>query len=101
MQEEEGAVDVSDDSASLLSIDLTDSITISNFCAIAVCRDSISAGRKLVGNLSGQNVSKGTVLVHNAQGFAVDLDHTRNRRSAMPSQHYSQYQKSSPGTYSS
>jgi hypothetical protein len=73
---------MADSSSSLLPVDFTNSIAISNLCTIAVSGNGIPTGRDFVGNLSRKDIADRAILVHDTKRFAVNLDDTGNGCSA-------------------
>lgn len=76
-------MDVADSAGSLLSIDFTNSVAISDFRTIAVSRNGITTGWNLASDLSRKDIADRAILVHNAKGLAVNLDNTGNSCSAV------------------
>lgn len=81
MQEKERAVDVDDDSASLLSVDLPNGITMTNLCTVAISGNGISSWGDLISDLRWEDVPNRTILVKNTERLAVNLDNTGNSSS--------------------
>jgi hypothetical protein len=67
---------MADSSGSLLSVDLANSVAVSNLCTITVGRDSIPTGWDLVGNLGREDIADGAVLVHDTKRLAINLNYT-------------------------
>lgn len=84
MQEEERSEDVQDDSIPLLSINLPNRVTVSNFGPVAIGRYRIPTRSNLVSYLCGKNSSERTILVEYSERLAVNLDNASDSSSTIP-----------------
>ena len=83
MQQEERTEDVQDDTIPLLSIDLPNRVTMSNFGPVAISCYRIPTRFNIVGYLCWKNSSERTILVEYSQRFAVNLDNASDSSSTI------------------